>query len=103
MLSSQTKDPVTFAAMERLRGHGLTTENILKTSDAELGQLIFPVGFWKGRYNKSSLKLYVLIMMVVTHISKMNNLYNTEIILKFLEPLPFLTLIFRINMLQTLF
>ena len=47
MLSSQTKDPVTFAAMERLRGHGLTTENILKTSDAELGQLIFPVGFWK--------------------------------------------------------
>ena len=47
MLSSQTKDPVTFAAMERLRAHGLTIDNILKTSDSDLGQLIYPVGFWK--------------------------------------------------------
>jgi endonuclease-3 len=47
MLSSQTRDQVTSAAMSRLRGHGCTIENILKTDDAVLGQLIYPVGFWK--------------------------------------------------------
>ena len=31
MLSSQTKDEVNFAAMMRLRDHGLTVQNILKT------------------------------------------------------------------------
>lgn len=49
MLSSQTKDQVTSAAMSRLRGHGCTIENILKTDDAVLGQLIYPVGFWKRK------------------------------------------------------
>lgn len=47
MLSSQTKDQVTFAAMQRLREHGLTVENILKTDDESLGKLIIPVGFWR--------------------------------------------------------
>lgn len=47
MLSSQTKDQVTFAAMSRLIDHGCTVENILATSDEKLGQLIYPVGFWK--------------------------------------------------------
>ena len=47
MLSSQTKDQVTHAAMVKLRSHGLTVENILDTSDEVLGQLIYPVGFWK--------------------------------------------------------
>lgn len=47
MLSSQTKDQVTFAAMERLRARGLTVDNVLKMPDEELGQLIYPVGFWK--------------------------------------------------------
>ncbi|XP_031765355.2 endonuclease III-like protein 1 isoform X2 [Galleria mellonella] len=49
MLSSQTKDQVTFAAMERLRARGLTIDNILNMSDEELGQLIYPVGFWKTK------------------------------------------------------
>lgn len=49
MLSSQTKDQVTFAAMERLRARGLTVDNILLMSDEELGTLIYPVGFWKVR------------------------------------------------------
>ncbi|KAJ2939734.1 hypothetical protein O0L34_g17926 [Tuta absoluta] len=49
MLSSQTKDQVTFAAMERLREKGLTVDNILKISDEELGKLIYPVGFWKTK------------------------------------------------------
>ncbi|CAH0723163.1 unnamed protein product, partial [Brenthis ino] len=49
MLSSQTKDQVTFAAMERLKAKGLTVDNVLSMSDEELGQLIYPVGFWKTK------------------------------------------------------
>lgn len=47
MLSSQTKDGVTHAAMQRLRAHGLTVNHILDTDDDTLGKLIYPVGFWK--------------------------------------------------------
>ena len=47
MLSSQTKDQVNAAAMERLKEHGLTVPNILKTNDKKLGELIYPVGFWR--------------------------------------------------------
>lgn len=53
MLSSQTKDQVTSAAMQKLRAHGCTVENILATNDETLGQLIYPVGFW--RVNQFSL------------------------------------------------
>ncbi|KAI8434169.1 hypothetical protein MSG28_012287 [Choristoneura fumiferana] len=49
MLSSQTKDQVTFAAMERLLKRGLTVDNVLSMSDEELGKLIYPVGFWKTK------------------------------------------------------
>lgn len=47
MLSSQTKDKQNYLAMQRLKQHGLTIDNILKTSDEQLGKLIYPVGFWK--------------------------------------------------------
>ena len=47
MLSSQTKDQVTFAAMSRLKDHGCNIESILNTPEDVLGQLIIPVGFWK--------------------------------------------------------
>lgn len=49
MLSSQTKDQVTYSAMERLRAHGLTVTNVLNTSDTQLGELIHPVGFWRTK------------------------------------------------------
>ncbi|KAM8878347.1 endonuclease III-like protein 1 isoform 4-T4 [Spinachia spinachia] len=49
MLSSQTKDQVTAAAMEKLRAHGCTVENILTTDDAALENLIYPVGFWRTK------------------------------------------------------
>ncbi|KAK2815820.1 hypothetical protein Q5P01_026287 [Channa striata] len=49
MLSSQTKDQVTAAAMQRLRAHGCTVENILATDDETLGKLIYPVGFWRNK------------------------------------------------------
>lgn len=45
MLSSQTKDPVTAAAVEALTAHGLTVDNILATPDAKLDSLIAKVGF----------------------------------------------------------
>jgi len=47
MLSSQTRDQVTAAAMSKLRRHGCTMNGIMETSDEILGQLIYPVGFWK--------------------------------------------------------
>lgn len=47
MLSSQTRDEVTSAAMAKLRQHGCTIDNILQTSDVKLGELIYPAGFWK--------------------------------------------------------
>lgn len=49
MLSSQTKDQVTHAAMARLREHGCSINNILDTADEKLGELIYPVGFWKSK------------------------------------------------------
>ncbi|XP_063917500.1 endonuclease III-like protein 1 [Zophobas morio] len=49
MLSSQTKDQVTYNAMLKLQKHGCTIDNILATSDEKLGELIYPVGFWKTK------------------------------------------------------
>jgi len=49
MLSSQTRDEVNYAAMMRLREHGLTVENMLSTSEEDLGKLIQPVGFWRNK------------------------------------------------------
>jgi len=49
MLSSQTKDTVNAAAMDRLKKHGLTVENVLKTSQQDLEKLIYPVSFFKNK------------------------------------------------------
>jgi len=49
MMSSQTKDEVTYGACQRLKEHGFTIDNLLNTSDEKLGQLIYPVGFWKTK------------------------------------------------------
>ncbi|XP_024115249.1 endonuclease III-like protein 1 [Oryzias melastigma] len=49
MLSSQTRDQVTAAAMQKLRAHGCTAGNILATDDHTLGTLIYPVGFWRNK------------------------------------------------------
>lgn len=47
MLSSQTKDQVTSAAMLRLRRRGLSVDSVLQMDDETLGQIIYPVGFWR--------------------------------------------------------
>jgi len=49
MLSSMTKDEVNYAAMMRLREHGLSVDSIIEMSDETLGKLIYPVGFWKTK------------------------------------------------------
>ena len=49
MLSSQTKDQVTHAAMQRLKEKNCTPQGIVAMSENELGKLIYPVGFWKRK------------------------------------------------------
>ncbi|XP_063976756.1 endonuclease III-like protein 1 [Diachasmimorpha longicaudata] len=49
MLSSQTKDQVTHAAMERLKTYGCTPDLLVKTPDDVLGKLIYPVSFYKRK------------------------------------------------------
>ncbi len=45
MLSAQTRDEVTASAMDTLKQHGLTVENIILTEEAKLAELIRKVGF----------------------------------------------------------
>ncbi|RWS17679.1 endonuclease III-like protein 1 [Dinothrombium tinctorium] len=49
LLSSQTKDTTTFAAMNRLKQRGLSIESICEIDESELGELIKPVGFWRTK------------------------------------------------------
>jgi endonuclease III len=49
LLSSQTKDPITFATMERLINHGLTVENIIQTEEDTLRDLIYGVSFHNNK------------------------------------------------------
>ncbi|KHN79451.1 putative endonuclease III -like protein [Toxocara canis] len=49
MLSSQTKDQVTAAAMQRLKERGCTVEDIIALSKSELQNLLIPVGFYKKK------------------------------------------------------
>lgn len=49
MLSSQTKDEVTYAAMERLKARGLSVSMIESIGKAELEALLNPVGFYRRK------------------------------------------------------
>lgn len=49
VLSSQTKDSVTFKAMQRLKTYGLYPENIASSDIATLEKIIYPVGFWRKK------------------------------------------------------
>lgn len=48
MLSSQTKDEVTHAAVGRLREFTLTPESIAGADEKQIEQLIYPVSFYKA-------------------------------------------------------
>ena len=59
MLSSQTKDEMTAAAVRRLQEHGLTAEKMAAIPEKELDSLISNVGFHnkKAVYIKQTAKL----------------------------------------------
>lgn len=63
MLSSQTKDQVTGAAVYRLRQlpNGLTPSSVLEVSEQELADIIYPVGFFrrKAKYIQSAAKILI--------------------------------------------
>jgi endonuclease III len=50
MLSSQTKDQVTYSAMQNLKKYGLTVEKIKDADEEVIAKLIHPVGFWKVKF-----------------------------------------------------
>lgn len=47
MLSSQTKDEITYEAMQRLRNNGLTPQAIIDIDKEKLEDLLRPVSFYK--------------------------------------------------------
>ncbi len=49
MLSSQTKDQITAQAMDNLKKHGLTVDNVLKTDEKVIDKLIEKVGFHRRK------------------------------------------------------
>lgn len=49
MLSSQTKDEVTHAAVGRLREFALTPESVAAADEKQIEQLIYPVSFYKNK------------------------------------------------------
>mmetsp|Transcript_60518 Transcript_60518/g.69043 ORF Transcript_60518/g.69043 Transcript_60518/m.69043 type:complete len:460 (+) Transcript_60518:69-1448(+) len=61
MMSSQTKDEINYAAMQRLLKHGLTPEKMLDIDTKDLQDLIYPVGFYrrKADYIKGASKIIV--------------------------------------------
>lgn len=49
MLSSQTKDEVTHAAVGRLREFALTPESVAAADEKQIEELIYPVSFYKNK------------------------------------------------------
>lgn len=49
MLSSQTRDEITYKTMQSLREFGLTVDNIIKTSEEHLRELIHSVSFFNNK------------------------------------------------------
>jgi endonuclease-3 len=54
LLSSQTKDPITFSVMDKLIKHGLTIDNIIQTRQEDIRDIIYGVSFHnnKSKYMK---------------------------------------------------
>lgn len=63
MLSSQTKDQITFDAMKRLKNRceNLTPTNFMKLSDYELEELLKPVSFYKTKAKHMKIATQMLI------------------------------------------
>ena len=61
MLSSQTKDVMTVAAMDRLLECGFDIQYGLDVDVDELAKIIYPVGFWRVRYSVETRLDFVFI------------------------------------------
>jgi len=61
MLSSQTKDEVTGAAVIRLQKHGLDAATLAGMSEQAISDIIYPVGFYrnKGKFLSKTAKICV--------------------------------------------
>ena len=62
MLSSQTKDEVTSAAVDRLReavGGSLSVDAILRADDSTISDAICKVGFWRRKTQSAPLETTV--------------------------------------------
>lgn len=49
MLSSQTKDEITYAACQRLKTVGFTSQSLASIEVSDLEKLLYPVGFYKTK------------------------------------------------------
>jgi len=50
MLSSQTKDPITWAAVQKLKQNGMgNVDGIIAAKEKDIEDLIFPVGFYRRK------------------------------------------------------
>jgi len=49
MLSSQTKDQITAAAMNKLKLYGCNIDRIIESSEENLQEILYPVGFYKRK------------------------------------------------------
>jgi endonuclease III len=66
MLSSQTKDIMTVAAMDRLLQRNFTVQYALDVDTDEFARIIYPVGFWRVR--SMSTVLFVFSSLSDTHV-----------------------------------
>ncbi|CAH0479694.1 unnamed protein product [Peronospora belbahrii] len=65
MLSSQTQDPITYAAMQRLHqlgqsDQGLTIATLETTSEVQLSELLKPVGFYRRKAHQLKQIAFIL-------------------------------------------
>jgi endonuclease-3 len=83
MLSSQTRDQCTSEAMRNLRRHGLTVNNIIRTPEAKLQQMIHPVCFHnnKARFIKQTAEI-----ISTTHRGKVPESYEALVAMPGLGP-----------------
>ena len=73
MLSSQTKDTMTIAAMDRLLEQEFTVQYALDIDVDELAKIIYPVGFWRVREQKRRKFYYIIFFRSVKlNISKLH-------------------------------
>jgi endonuclease III len=75
MLSSQTKDTMTIAAMDRLLEKSFTVQYALDIDIDELGKLIYPVGFWRVRQKE----IFNFLLITFFYLSEKHNISKIHV------------------------